>query len=220
MKIKKSKGFTLVEILLVVGFIALFAIGLYVIYEKVKSGNMMNSAVKQVFMLKDGIKKSYDDKQSYAGITNTSISNTKSVPVTMVDPSNSTHFISALGGDITVSTISVGTATSNGFRITLSNVGQDECGRFITTAGTDFEQVTVNGVVVKNYSGSAPLNVALANQSCNNSTFSTILLDSISSMKNGNLASGGVGSAIGALAAPTTPAPILPTVEPALIPAP
>lgn len=220
MKIKKSKGFTLVEILLVVGFIALFSVGIYGVYAKVKSGNMMNSAIKQVFALKDGIKKSYDDKQSYAGITNTSIANTSSVPVSMVDPSDSTHFVSTLGGDVTVSTISVGTAVANGFRVALSNVGQNECGRFVITAGTDFEQVTVNGTVVKNYSGSAPLDVALANQACNNSSFASIYLDSISSMKNGNLASGGVGTPVGALASPATPAPILPTVEPALIPAP
>ena len=57
--LNKKSGFTLVEILLVVGFIALAGIGIYTIYSKVQSSNTALMAGKNLDTIRAGIKSLY-----------------------------------------------------------------------------------------------------------------------------------------------------------------
>lgn len=54
-KNKKKKGFTLIEILLVVGFIALAVIGVYIVYDKFQTTHNVNQEVRDLNLLKIGM---------------------------------------------------------------------------------------------------------------------------------------------------------------------
>ena len=68
-KKKAARGFTLIEILLVVGFIALAGIGIYVVYNKVQTGNAANTEARNLDTLRAGVKNLYGASVNYAGIT-------------------------------------------------------------------------------------------------------------------------------------------------------
>ena len=83
-KNKQSKGFTLVEILLVVGFIALAGVGIYATYNKVQVSNQANVESRNIDTIRAGIKGLYGSKSAYTGLTNTVINQAKITPRTHI----------------------------------------------------------------------------------------------------------------------------------------
>ena len=66
---RKRKGFTLVEILLVVGFIALAGIGIYTVYTKVQMSNAALQEGKNLDTIRAGTKNLFGGTQTYANIS-------------------------------------------------------------------------------------------------------------------------------------------------------
>lgn len=216
MKNNKIKGFTLIETLLVIGAIALFGITTYMIFNKVKSNSIISQESKRLYLLKDGVNKYAQNKPSYAGITNTVLANTHSVPTIMQDSTDPTKFISVLTGlDITVSSFNYGTAVSNGIRINYVGVNKDDCAKFVTSNNPEFQQISINGTVVKNYSAADnSLNLTLTSSNCNAMATSSINFDYISTIKNANNFGTGTASAITIVTPTPTPAVIAPHAVP------
>ena len=67
--IKNKNGFTMVEILLVMGFIALASISTYVLYDDVKAAYVADAEIKNLGTLLERIDKSYDSVSSYSAIS-------------------------------------------------------------------------------------------------------------------------------------------------------
>jgi type II secretory pathway pseudopilin PulG len=185
MKIKiNRKGFTLVEILLVVGFIAIAGISIYMAYDKVNTTNKALTESKNVNLLKAGIKNLYGGSQSYTGVTNIVLNDSRSTPDSMralpyVALDN--NIINMWGGAVSVSTVILGGGgINNGFQIKYTKVPGDVCAKLATSLTTNIEQITVAGVLVKAY-GTANLDVPLLATNCATDTGTgvTMLFDSI-----------------------------------------
>lgn len=167
-KIKKSKGFTLIEILLVVGFIALAGIGVYIVYDKVTTSQSVNAEVRNLDTLRAGIKNIYAASSNYgtAGeIITPIIINAKVAPDIMV---NGTALRSGFGGAVTIAVAGLGTGmTNNAFNITYSGITADVCSKFVTIAANSFNKVTIGGAPVKDTSSTGnALNVERTTQYC------------------------------------------------------
>ena len=67
--IKNKNGFTMVEILLVMGFIALASISTYVLYDDVKAAYVADAEIKNLGTLLERIDKSYDSVSTYSAIS-------------------------------------------------------------------------------------------------------------------------------------------------------
>lgn len=151
-KKKIARGFTLIEVLLVVGFIALASIGVYVVYNKVQTGNAANTEARNIDALRAGVKNIYGGSTSYNGLDNTVALQARIVPDNMRSAAaGATDITNSFGGRVTVASTSFGTgaAPNNAFTIQYEGVPIDVCAKLATSAGAGFNRVQVNGTQVK-----------------------------------------------------------------------
>ena len=150
---KAAAGFTLVEILLVVGFIALAGIGIYTIYNKVQVSSSANAEGRNLDALRAGVKNLYGGSSSYAGLINRTLNDARITPDSMrAVPyvAGATAINNSFGGAVIVTPVTLGGgAANNGFQITYPNVPGDVCAKLVTVAGKGFDQVSIGGTTVK-----------------------------------------------------------------------
>lgn len=136
---KKSKGFTLVEILLVVGFIALASIGIYAVYSKVQTSSKANEEGKNLETMRAGIKNLYGGQTNYTGLSATVVAQAKVAPLSMINVGNTLR--NSFGGAVTITPVSVNGGTNNAFSITYANIPADVCVKLATASGASFDGV-------------------------------------------------------------------------------
>ncbi len=170
LKKKKSKGFTLVEILLVVGFIALAGIGIYTIYSKVQISNQANQESRNLDTLRAGVKSLYASRPNFIGVNNTVANQARVTPDNM-RTETITEIINSFGGNVEVSPVGLGGGTNNGFVIQYDDVPGAVCTKLATSAGVQFNSVSIGAAnpagTVKVFASNEPIDVALATQECN-----------------------------------------------------
>lgn len=165
---KSKKGFTLVEILLVVGFIALAGIGIYTVYAKVQMGNAALQEGKNLDTIRAGVKNLYGSSTNYTGIANTILNDARVTP----DPMRAVPYVAAdanitnsFGGAVTVAVQNLGAGTNNGFRVTYPSVPGAVCAKLVTGAGSGWDQIRVDATTVKAF-GTGTLVVATLATAC------------------------------------------------------
>lgn len=166
---KNQKGFSLIELLLVVGFIALVSLGVYTVYSKVQSANSANTETSNLSTLRAGVKNLYGANATYVGVGNAVLNNAKITP----DGMRAIPFVvgdavitNSFGGAVTVAVASLGAGVNNGFTITYNAVPGDICTKLVTTAGRGFDTVGVGGVGNVKAFGTNNLNVVTAATLC------------------------------------------------------
>jgi type II secretory pathway pseudopilin PulG len=170
---KKSKGFTLVEILLVVGFIALASIGIYAVYNKVTTTAKANQENRNMQTIRAGIKQLFGNQQNYTGLTETVVRNARISPQDM--HTGAATLTNAFGGAVTIAPQALGAAP--GFRITTASIPGDVCVKLASGAGSSFDQVTIGGTVVKAIGTNTQVNPVTVTTQCNADTV-TMIFDS------------------------------------------
>lgn len=182
-KKKIARGFTLIEVLLVVGFIALASIGVYVVYNKVQTGNAANTEARNIDALRAGVKNIYGGSTSYNGLSNEVALNARIVPDNMRTSNSTTAITNSFGGKVTLGPKKFGAtaAANNAFTIRYEGVPIDVCAKLATSAGAGFNEVEVNGTPVKSTikpTGNE-LNVALTASSCNSNAGNDLIFTSL-----------------------------------------
>ena len=139
-----KKGFTLVEILLVVGFIALAGIGIYTVYSKVQMSNAALQEGKNLDTIRAGVKNLFGGSQNYSALSSSSVGNAvlndaritpdsmRAIPYVAGD----NKIVNSFGGQVGVVKSSLGTGTDNGFSVTYPQVPGAVCAKLVTGAGT------------------------------------------------------------------------------------
>ena len=179
-KKKASKGFTLVEILLVVGFIALAGIGIYTIYAKVQISNQANQESRNLDTLRAGIKSLYASRPNFTGVSNLVSNNARVTPDNM-RTSVDTEIVNSFGGTVTVEPVKLGTGSNNdnGVRIIYEAVPSAVCSKLVASAGVQFNSVSVDETEVKKFGSNDALDVATAVATCNANDVVKLYFDSI-----------------------------------------
>jgi len=180
---KKMRGFTLIEVLLVVGFIALASIGVYITYNKVQSGNAANTESRNIDTIRAGIKNIYGGSTNYKDLSNQVALQARIVPDNMRTADSNTAITNSFGGAVVIATTRFpgAGAENNAFTITYDGVPIDVCAKLATGAGAGFNLVTVNGTVVKDTSkttGNA-LDVAATAGACSLDAGNVLIFTSI-----------------------------------------
>jgi len=183
-KKSKSKGFTLIEILLVVGFIALAGIGVYIVYDKVTTSQAVNTENRNVDTIRAGAKNIYAGAKDYTGISQAVLANAKVVPDSMLTTSGtppSTTINSSFGGTIAVAPVAFNGGTNNAFTLTFSAVPADVCSRFVTTAAASFNKVVAGAQTVKDTSSTTgnAIDVSKAATGCAAAANTVVVLTSV-----------------------------------------
>jgi type II secretory pathway pseudopilin PulG len=182
MKTKNEKGYSLVEVLLVIGFVMIATTGIYTTYNKAAARQVANQDATLLAQFKRDILTEYESSATYVGISNTTLNNNKITPIKMRN-NNVTDIINSYGGTVDVSAITHLLIPGLGFRITTNNVSTISCPTLAVSLGETFDRITINGTVAKTY-GSSGTEPDVAASACDSvAGGATILLDSLNSSK-------------------------------------
>lgn len=188
----KQSGFTLLELLMVLGIIAVLAIAAFVIYPKVQASNEANTESSNITAIAAGVKSLFASTGDYSSLTadgTATLISAKILPDNMVDSDGKGAHSSfdTANGSVVVGTDSYGSADgsqaagANGlFDIIYQNVPTAVCNKLATGVGANFQNVMVGGTTVfaQNGGGSGgyrPDPVTVAKQ-CASTTGSTAMV--------------------------------------------
>lgn len=173
---KQQRGFSLVELLLVLGVLAVLLVAAFIVFPQVRDRNQANAEVTNLTTTKAGISNLYASKGGvYTGLTNAVAINARVYPTSMTASGSS---LSSWGGAVTTEVVP-GAGNERRFRITYAAVPQGVCLGLVSGAATNFEQVTVGttaviteaaGTTARELSSGGQFNPAQAATACGTAT--------------------------------------------------
>lgn len=176
MKIKtnKLKGYTLIEIMLVSGILAITSIGTYSIFNQAAARSKTNQEAINIALLKKDIIEFYATNSDFNGINNSILNTNFITKPNMRDSTDDSLILNSFGGNITVKAKDYGTITNLGFTITTDNVIPKSCAELAIALANEVDAMTINTVDVKAY-GDSGIDIAAVTAGCAKSSgFSTI----------------------------------------------
>ena len=146
---KSKKGFSLLELLLVLGIIAALVVAAFIVYPKVQASQRAKAESNNIATIQAGVKALYTSASSFTGLTNTVAVQAKIFPDNMlVGSGSSAKPVNAFKGDVTLASANSGPSAAQGssFTITYSNVPAAECTKIITAVAGNFYAVGAGDV--------------------------------------------------------------------------
>ncbi|HBJ1160524.1 TPA: prepilin-type N-terminal cleavage/methylation domain-containing protein [Escherichia coli] len=146
---KSKKGFSLLELLLVLGIIAALVVAAFIVYPKVQASQRAQAESNNIAAIQAGVKALYTSASSFTGLTNTVAVQAKIFPDNMLSGSGSSAKpINAFKGNVVVASANSGPSAAQGssFTITYSNVPAAECTKIITAVAGNFYAVGAGDV--------------------------------------------------------------------------
>ncbi|EBY0373033.1 prepilin-type N-terminal cleavage/methylation domain-containing protein [Salmonella enterica subsp. enterica serovar Toulon] len=155
-KRKSKKGFSLLELLLVLGIIAALVVAAFIVYPKVQASQRAQAESNNIATIQAGVKALYTSASSFTGLTNTVAVQAKIFPDNMLSGTgNTAKPINAFKGNVTLAAAATGPSSAAGI----------------------FYTAKVGSKVVKAADGT--LDVAATAAACNNATSNTLVFTSI-----------------------------------------
>lgn len=148
---KSKKGFSLLELLLVMGIIAALIVSAFIVYPKVQAYRNVKIESSNISTLKSETSALYSSTigsmpNSYS--LNGVLINAKVVPENMIIGNKIRN---TWGGDVYIGTYDIANAAA--FVIQYNHVPRDECAKLVMETATGFEQVVVGSEVAGDSSG-------------------------------------------------------------------
>lgn len=172
-KIAKARGFSLIELLLVIGFIAGALVLAFVTYPKVQATNRANVEAQHITVFSGGIKNLYSTAQNFNTLSNVVLINAKIVPDDLQVASPTINNI--WGGTITVAPSTGAPLT---YMITYTQVPSSECTKLSTSVSVNFLKLVINGSTTlfdrTASGGNVNIDPAVAAGACNAATANTL----------------------------------------------
>lgn len=143
----KAKGFSLIELLLVLGVLAILLVAAFVVYPQVRDRNQANAEVSNLTAIKANITNLYASRGgNYDGLTTDVANQARAFPSSMNGGSYTagTTINAAWGGEVTVEE-----GTNNRlFEIEYTAVPDGVCLGLVSGAASNFQQVEIGGTGV------------------------------------------------------------------------
>lgn len=144
----RARGFTLIEILLVIGFISGAMVLAFVTYPKVQATNRANVEAQHIITISGGIKNLYSTARNFSSLNNMTLIKAGVIPDDMqVTGSTVSNVWSG-----TVSVQGDSSASNLRYKIVYTDVPSSECNKLATGVSTNFLQVHVNSTTVRDVS--------------------------------------------------------------------
>ncbi|MGR7641546.1 type 4 pilus major pilin [Klebsiella aerogenes] len=146
---KSKKGFSLLELLLVLGIIAALVVAAFIVYPKVQASQRVQAEANNIATIQAGVKALYTSSSSFNGLTTSVGVQAKIFPDNMVSSFVATgkevEPINVFKGKVTLEASNTGpSATSDSsFNIVYNNVPVEECAKIVTAVAGNFYSVGV-----------------------------------------------------------------------------
>ena len=138
---KSKKGFSLLELLLVLGIIAALVVAAFIVYPKVQASQRAQAESNNIATIQAGVKALFTSASSFTGLTNSVAVQAEIFSDKMISGSGSADkTINAFKGNVTLAADKTGPSGADGssFTITYENVPASECTKIITAAAGNF----------------------------------------------------------------------------------
>lgn len=143
---KNKKGFSLLELLLVLGIIAALVVSAFVVYPKVRDARYIDIEAKHIAQIYASVKNVYTGQPNYSGLSTTTLAMpTQFFPEDMLSK-KITWAISSWGGYVVVDSnkVSPSGGTDSSFTISYSDVPDSVCIRLITAVEGAFFNIYIS----------------------------------------------------------------------------
>lgn len=134
-----AKGFSLIELLLVIGFISGALVMAFVTYPKVQATNRANVESQHLIVLAGGIKNLYATAKSYNSLDNTVLLNARVVPDDL--QVNAPTINNIWGGTITAAPTA---GNPLNYTIEYTGIPSSECTKLATSVAVNFQKLVIN----------------------------------------------------------------------------
>ncbi|MGA3808945.1 type 4 pilus major pilin [Escherichia coli] len=144
-----KEGFSLLELLLVLGIIAALVVAAFIVYPKVQASQRAQAESNNIAAIQAGVKALYTSASSFTGLTNSVAVQAKIFPDNMLSGSGSAAKpINAFKGNVTLAADKTGPSGADGsaFIIIYSNVPAAECTKIITAVAGNFYEAGVRNL--------------------------------------------------------------------------
>lgn len=136
-----SKGFSLIELLLVLGVLAILLVAAFVVYPQVRDRNQANKEIVNMAAIRANVNNLYASKPSnYTGLTNQVALAAKVFPADMAPP-GATQATSAWGRPVEVT--SDNPSGQRFFRIRYLGMSSNLCTLILPSVAKDYEEVVL-----------------------------------------------------------------------------
>jgi hypothetical protein len=171
----RQKGFSLIELLLVLGVLAILLVAAFVVYPQVRDRNRANTEAMNLASIKAAVLNLYASKGGFTGLKNDVANSARVVPATMNggDYSPTASIKSTWGEDVTIGAVSTQinipsvVPGNRSFRIIYAKVPQSICLPMVTAAAGNFFKITVNGTdLIANENGVIDFSPQRAAEAC------------------------------------------------------
>lgn len=146
---KNKKGFSLIEMLLVLGVLAVLLVAAFVVYPRVRDASRANNEVANLTAIKASINNLYATKGgNYTGL-NTGVANqARAFPASMNSGTYTAGqaITSSWGGDVTI--VEVAATNARSFGLSYAGVPEGVCLGLVSGAAGNFSDVKVGGTSV------------------------------------------------------------------------
>lgn len=145
-KVNNQKGFTLVEMVMVIAVMGVLVIGAVVIFKKSMVKQNVNDEISTITEITSAVQKHYYSKAVYTGLTNTIATSFKLVPDSMIGGVGTIN--NRWSGTVTLAPATVNT-TDDAFTFTTTLVPTDACLGAGIVLAPQYTAASVAGTVVK-----------------------------------------------------------------------
>lgn len=165
--LRKKKGFSLLELLLVMAIIAALIVAAFIIYPKISSSAKVTNDIKVLSLLDAGIKGMYRGQAAYSGLTAKALIDANIAPNDLVDDG---EIYDNFGALVLIDTYNNDSEYSIGFE----NVSTDACAKFVSEAGSSFYKLVVDTTTVKDTDNNIELDMSTLTSACRYNTGSDV----------------------------------------------
>ncbi|WP_233977430.1 type 4 pilus major pilin [Pectobacterium versatile] len=149
---KIQQGFSLLELLLVLGTIAALIVGAFIVYPKAQAAQRAEIESKKIATIQAGIKSLYAASATYTGLTNSAANKAGLFPANMIKIAGAaTNIVNTWKGYVTLAPAASGPSGTAGsaFTITYTGVPAAECTKIISAVAGNVYLAQVGTTTVK-----------------------------------------------------------------------